>query len=58
MKFWNLVFYAQGSKVIIVAIWVGEVKTYVIVVEAFKEKERHDTTKIGGKTSLVLNYFA
>jgi hypothetical protein len=38
------------------------VKTYVVVVEASREKERWDetqfTTKIGGKTSLVPNYFA
>ncbi len=58
----NLAFNAQGSRVIIVVVWVGEVKTYVVVVEASREKERWDetqfTTKIGGKTSLVPNYFA
>jgi hypothetical protein len=36
----NLAFNAQGSRVIIVVVWVGEVKTYVVVVEASREKER------------------
>ncbi len=62
MKCWNLVFYAQGSRVIIVVVWVGEVKTYVVVVDTFRGKERWNetqfTTKIGGKTSLAPNYFA
>jgi hypothetical protein len=60
MKCWNLFFYAQCSRMIIIVVWVGEVKTYVVVVEAFREKERWNetqfTTKIGGKISLA-NYF-
>jgi len=38
------------------------VKIYVIAVEALRKTERQDethvTTKIGGKTSLDLSYFA
>jgi hypothetical protein len=38
------------------------VKIYVIVMKAFMKKKRYDETqstiKIGGKTSLGLNYFA
>jgi hypothetical protein len=61
MKCWNSAFNAQGSRVIIVVVQGGAVKTYVAAVKALREKERGDetqfTTKIGGKTSLGLSYF-
>jgi hypothetical protein len=61
MKCWNSSFNAQGSRVIIVVVQVGAVKTYVAAVKALREKERGDetqfTTKIGGKTSLGPSYF-
>ncbi len=62
MKWWNLTFNEQGSRVTIVVVQVGAVKIYVIAVKALKKKERKEddtqfTTKIGGKTSLGPNYF-
>jgi len=62
MKWWNLTFNTQGSRVTIVVVQVGAVKIYVIAVKALKKKERQEddtqfTTKIGGKTSLGPNYF-
>jgi hypothetical protein len=61
MKYWNSVFYAQGSRIIIVLVQIGAVKIYVAAVEALRKKERGDetqfTTKIGGKTSLGPSYF-
>jgi hypothetical protein len=39
---------------------VGAVKIYVATMEALKKEKRDETqftTKIGGKISLVLNYF-
>jgi hypothetical protein len=61
MKCWNSAFNAQGSRLIIVVVQVGEVKIYVAEVEALRKKERQDetqfTTKIGGKTSLGPSYF-
>jgi hypothetical protein len=57
----NSAFNAQGSRVIIVLVWVGAVKIYVAAVEALRKKERGDetqlTTKLGGKTSLGPSYF-
>jgi hypothetical protein len=47
-------------RVIIVVVQVGEVKIYLTIVKALREKERGDetqfTTKIGGKTSLGPGY--
>jgi len=61
MKYWNSVFYAQGSRINIVLVPIGAVKIYVAAVEALRKKERGDetqfTTKIGGKTSLGPSYF-
>ncbi len=61
MKCWNSAFNAQGLRVIIVVIQVGEVKIYVAEVEVLRKKERQDetqiTTKIGGKTRLGASYF-
>jgi hypothetical protein len=52
---------AQGSRVIIVVVHVGAVKTYVAAVEALRKNKRQDetlfTTKIGGKISLGPSYF-
>jgi hypothetical protein len=46
-------FHAQGSRVIIVVVYVRAVKTYVPIMEVLRKKERQDetqfTTKIGGK---------
>ncbi len=60
MKCWNSAFNAQGSRVTIVVVQVGAVKTYVAAAEALKKKERQDethlTTQIVGKTSLGLGY--
>jgi hypothetical protein len=57
----NSAFNAQGSRVIIVLVWVGAMKIYVAAVEALRKKERGDetqlTTKLGGKTSLGPSYF-
>ncbi len=61
MKCWNSAFNAQGSRVIIVLVWVGAVRIYVAAVEELRKKERGDetqfTTKIGGKTTLGPSYF-
>jgi len=61
IKCWNSAFNAQGSRVIIVVVYVGAVNIYVTVVEALRKKERGDEnqfpTKIGVKTSLGPNYF-
>jgi hypothetical protein len=61
MKYWNSVFYAQGSRINIVLVPIEAVKIYVAAVEALRKKERGDetqfTTKIGGKTSLGPSYF-
>jgi hypothetical protein len=61
MKCWNSAFNAQGSRVITVLVWVGELKIYVAAVEALRKKERgyetQFTTKIGGKTSMGPSYF-
>jgi hypothetical protein len=62
MKCSNSAFNAQGSRVTIVVVQVGAVKTYVAAAaEALKKKERQDethlTTQIGGKTSLRPDYF-
>jgi hypothetical protein len=65
MKCWNLSFSEQGSRAFIVVVQVGAVKIYVVVVEAFRKKERQDETqltnkiggKIGGKPSLGPSYF-
>ncbi len=61
MKCWNSAFNAQGSRVIIVVVQVGEVRIYVVAVKALRQNEIEDetqfTTKIGGKTSLSLSYF-
>jgi len=40
MKSWNPVFNAQGSRLILVIVRVGEVKIYVAAMEAPREKER------------------
>ncbi len=57
----NSAFNAQGSRIVIIVVWVGSVKIYLAAVEALSKKERQDetqfTTKIGGKTSLGPNYF-
>ncbi len=57
MECWNLAFYAQGSRLIIVVVQVWA----VAAVEALWKKERQDetqfTTKIGGKTSLGPSYY-
>jgi len=47
MTCWNSVFNAQGSRVIIVVVQVGEVKIYVATVEALRKKERQDETSLG-----------
>jgi hypothetical protein len=62
LKCWNSAFNAQGSRVIIVIVHVGEVKIYVAaMLQALRKKETQDetqfTTKIGGKTSLGPSYF-
>jgi hypothetical protein len=61
MKCWNSAFNAQGSRVIIVVVQVGAVKTYVAAVQALQKKETQDetqfTTKISGTTSLGPIYF-
>ncbi len=61
MKCWVSALNAQGSRVIIVVVHVGAVKTYVAAVQALRKKETQDefqfTTKIGGKTSLGPSYF-
>jgi len=61
MKCWNSAFNAQGSRVIIIVLYLGALKIYVAAVEALRQKERQDetqfTTKIGGKTSLGPSYF-
>jgi hypothetical protein len=61
MKCWNSALIAQGSRVIIVVVQVGAVKTYVAAVQAPRKKEtRYETqftTKIGVKPSLGPSYF-
>jgi hypothetical protein len=61
MKCWNSAFNAQGSRIIIVVVQVGTVKTYVAALEALRKRERqHETqftTKIGRKISVGLSYF-
>jgi hypothetical protein len=46
---------------IIVVVFIGAVKIYVVAVEAPRIKERHDetqfTTQNGGRTCLGLSYF-
>ncbi len=61
MKCWNSAFNAQGSRIVIIVVWVGAMKIYVAAVDALRKKERQDetqfTTTIGGKTRLDPNYF-
>jgi hypothetical protein len=62
MKCRNSSFIAQGSRIIIVVVHVGAVKTYVVAVEDLRKKERgHETQfathQFGGKTSLGPSYF-
>jgi hypothetical protein len=63
MKCWLSAFNAQGSRITIVVVQVGEVKIYVpAAVEALRKKgkrgdETQFPTKIGGKTSLGPSYF-
>ncbi len=59
MKCWLSAFNAQGLRLIIVIVQIGQigaVKIYVAAVEALRKKERRDetqfTTKIGGETRL------
>ncbi len=62
IKCWVLAFNAQSSRVIIVVVQVGAVKTYVAAMQVLRKKESQDETqfisKIGGKTSLAPSYFA
>jgi hypothetical protein len=44
MKCWYLIFNAQGLKLIIVVIYLGAMKMYVIAMEALIRKERQDET--------------
>jgi glutamate mutase epsilon subunit len=45
MKWWNSVFNAQGSRVIIVGVQVGAVKIYVAAVQALRKMETQDETQ-------------
>jgi hypothetical protein len=45
MKCWNSTFNTQGSKGVIVTVHVRVVKIYVVIVEAFKKKERQGETQ-------------
>jgi cell division protein FtsW (lipid II flippase) len=44
MKCWNPVFNAQGSRLTLVIVRVGEVEIYVAETEALRKKERQDET--------------
>jgi hypothetical protein len=61
MKCRNSAFNAQDSRIIIIVVWVGAVKIYVVALEALRKKERlgeiQFTTKIGEKVSLGPSYF-
>ncbi len=46
MECWNSAFNAQGSRVIIVVVQVGEVKIYVAALEALRKKERQEETQL------------
>ncbi len=50
MKCRKSAFNAQGSRLIIAALQVGAVKTYVASVEALKKKERQGETQFTTKT--------
>ncbi len=45
MEGWNSAFNAQGSRVIILVVQIGEVKIYVALAETLKKKERQDETQ-------------
>jgi len=57
MKWWNSVFNAQGSRLIIVIVQLRAVKIYVVAMEGLRKKETQDetkfTTKIDGFMSFI-----
>ncbi len=59
MKCWYSASNAEGSRLIIVVVHLGAVKTYVAAVEVLRKKERQDetqfTTKIDGFLSFIAN---
>jgi hypothetical protein len=56
MKCSNSVFNAQGSRLSIVVVQVGVVKTYVAAVEALRNKERRDETQFTTKIVPVISF--
>jgi len=45
MKCWNSTFNAQGSRIIIIIVLVGIMKTYVVIVVMLKEKRNTYVTQ-------------
>jgi cell shape-determining protein MreD len=56
MKCWNPLFNAQGSRLILVIVRVGEVEIYVAAIEALRQKERQDETQFTTKIDGFLNF--
>jgi hypothetical protein len=52
MKCYKLIFNAQSSRLIIVALQVGVMKIYATIVEALKEKERQGEIYFTTKTKV------
>jgi hypothetical protein len=50
------VFNAQGSRLILVLVRIGEVEIYVAAMEALRQKERQDETQFTTKIDGFLNF--
>jgi hypothetical protein len=56
MKCWNSAFNAQSSRLIIVVVQLGAVKTYVSAVELLRKKEIQDETQFTTKIDSFLSF--